>query len=530
MNRCLQQLRLWIYIGKGDSMKGKASGISGERFAERYDYGAESNMSDMISSAIANKKRQQVSRRRNKSIAAAVGIFFGLALIAACAYFGGWIASMGKFLPNTYINDINVSGMTPKEAAAAIQMGPPTDYLSLTERDGSAEHIPLDYFDYEYDLFRDIKSIFDEQKYSMWFVSYFEQSEHNTEGDIKFNEQKLEYCLRNTIWGSVDTQDAKMVYENGEYKVQPEVYGDTLNLDKLVPFVVENVKKGIMNMDIKESGAYIDPKVVTADIEGLVQKMNEKYNFTVTYDFDYATEELTGAEVYKWTKADGTVDRSKAEAFIDKLAEKYDTFMTTRSFQTTERGVIQISQGRYSTGQYGWWIDKEKSVDKLMQYIEAAESRTVEPIYVTLDTGYTYEGFRSGRSAESDIGDTYIEIDLSAQHLWYYKDGQLAFETTQIVSGKATDPNRKTPEGIYSVYVKNTDYTMVASDGSYRTKCSYFMRCSFEGIGLHDLSRGSYGGNTYINNGSHGCINMRYGEVQTLYNMVERGTPVVMYY
>ena len=71
---------------------------------------------------------------------------------------------------------------------------------------------------------------------------------------------------------------------------------------------------------------------------------------------------------------------------------------------------------------------------------------------------------------------------------------------------------------------------MVAPDGSYRAPCSYFMRLSFEGIGLHDLSRAAYGGNTYINNGSHGCINMKYAEVKELYNMVERGTPAILYY
>ena len=114
--------------------------------------------------------------------------------------------------------------------------------------------------------------------------------------------------------------------------------------------------------------------------------------------------------------------------------------------------------------------------------------------------------------------------------MWYYENGELKFETDQIVSGKATDPARKTPEGIYSVYTKSENYMMVAADGSYRTRCNYFMRCSFEGIGFHDLSRSSYGGDIYINNGSHGCINMKYSEVQTLYNMVARGTPVIMYY
>ena len=223
-------------------------------------------------------------------------------------------------------------------------------------------------------------------------------------------------------------------------------------------------------------------------------------------------------------------DKAKHLHIVENLAKKYDTFMTDRHFTTTDGRNITISQGRYSTGQYGWWMDQEKTVEKLLEYIENGQSVTVDPIYVQLDTGYTYEGFEHGRSKDGDIGDTYIEIDLSAQHLWYYQDGELKFETLNIVSGKATDPNRKTPGGIYSVYTKSTNYTMVAPDNSYRAKCSYFMRLSFEGIGLHDLSRGQYGGNTYINNGSHGCINMKYSEVQTLYNMVERGTPAILYY
>ena len=188
------------------------------------------------------------------------------------------------------------------------------------------------------------------------------------------------------------------------------------------------------------------------------------------------------------------------------------------------------SQGRYSTGQYGWWTDKEKTLAQLLEYIDKGESVTTEPVYVRLDTGYTYRGFDSARSAEGDIGNTYIEVDLSAQHMWYYENGEIKFETDQIVSGKASDPKRKTPEGVYSVYTKNTNYTMVAADGSYTARCAYFLRVSFEGIGFDDLSRSAYGGNIYLTNGSHGCINMKYDEVKKLYEMVERGTPVIMYY
>lgn len=492
------------------------------------------DVSSAISSAIANKKKKQKKKKQSQNIMIASAIVVGVILILAIIYIGGWVTSVGKFLPNTFINGTDVGKMTVKEACNAVDAKPDSDNLTITKKDGTDETIPLDYFDYVYDITPDIQNIYDNINYAGWVSSLFKSTNYILDAAAEYDSEKLEYILRNTVWGTEETSDAKLVYENGEYTVKQEVYGDIPNTDKLVAYVVEELNKGELNISLNEANCFDEPTVFSEDLVKLKDEMNEHFNFVITYDFDYTTETLSGADVYDWIdmKSDGsyTIDRSKVENYIKGLADKYNTFMTTRTFNTTERGTIQISQGRYSTGQYGWWIDEEKSVDKLISYIEAGETITTEPMYVTLDTGYTYEGFPSDRSEGDDIGSTYVEIDLSAQHLWFYKDGELDFETTSIVSGKATDPARKTPGGIYSVYTKSTNYTMNAADGSYSTKCSYFLRISFEGIGLHDLSRSSYGGDTYINNGSHGCINMRYSEVQYLYNNVERGTPVILYY
>ena len=50
-------------------------------------------------------------------------------------------------------------------------------------------------------------------------------------------------------------------------------------------------------------------------------------------------------------------------------------------------------------------------------------------------------------------------------------------------------------------------------------------------IGLHDATwRRRFGGDEYKYNGSHGCVNMPKSKAGELYNMVEVGTPVVMFY
>ena len=479
------------------------------------------------------KEHTSGKRRRKKKKSAApavIAVLFAVAILMGAGYLVGWSSSMGTFLKNTYIDDTDVSGMTPLQATTQLAGKYSAPEVKITTRSGNVVTLSMADFGYNVDITGPVKRLYEDQDHSKWFMSLFKESRLDINTDYSFDKSHFERVLRRTTWSTSDTADARIAYGDSGYYIIPEVYGDNVDLDLLVEYVEEEIGKGNFDIDISDADLYTEPRIKEADLKDELENIKAHFDFIITYDFDYAQEYLTGAEVYGWTNGGHEVDRRKAEAFVENLANKYDSFMTSRTFTTTDGRRIDISQGRYSAGQYGWWIDREKTVDRLLSHIEEGVSKTIDPVYVQLDTGYTYEGFEKDRSAEGDIGSTYIEVDLSNQHLWYYEDGELKFETASIVSGKATDPSRKTPPGLYSVYSKETNYTMVAPDNSYRAKCSYFMRCSFEGIGLHDLSRSAYGGDTYINNGSHGCINMKYSEVQTLYNMVERGTPVVMYY
>ena len=51
------------------------------------------------------------------------------------------------------------------------------------------------------------------------------------------------------------------------------------------------------------------------------------------------------------------------------------------------------------------------------------------------------------------------------------------------------------------------------------------------GVGIHDLaSRGNnFGGDIYMTNGSHGCINTPLDAAKKIYDTVSVGTPVIVY-
>jgi len=50
-------------------------------------------------------------------------------------------------------------------------------------------------------------------------------------------------------------------------------------------------------------------------------------------------------------------------------------------------------------------------------------------------------------------------------------------------------------------------------------------------VGIHDASwRTEYGGDIYLTNGSHGCVNTPYTEAEKVFNAIEIGDPVIVYY
>ena len=69
----------------------------------------------------------------------------------------------------------------------------------------------------------------------------------------------------------------------------------------------------------------------------------------------------------------------------------------------------------------------------------------------------------------NDLGDTYIEVDLTEQYMWYYQNGNIIFQS-EIVSGLPGDPDRKTPPGIFTLNSKSSPSVLrgeMTANGTY---------------------------------------------------------------
>ena len=130
----------------------------------------------------------------------------------------------------------------------------------------------------------------------------------------------------------------------------------------------------------------------------------------------------------------------------------------------------------------------------------------------------------------SIIENTYIEIDISDQILYFYQDNQFVL-SSPIVTGMNETP---TYNGYFYIYSKETDVILKSENYNYQQPVSFWMPFN-GGIGLHDATwRDRFGEDIYKYSGSHGCVNLPYEIALFLYqntwtNYYNDGTKVLVH-
>ena len=126
---------------------------------------------------------------------------------------------------------------------------------------------------------------------------------------------------------------------------------------------------------------------------------------------------------------------------------------------------------------------------------------------------------------DREVGDTYVEVSLDDQHMWFIVDGDVYLESDCVTGNYGT---ADTPQGFFEVNRKASPCTLEGDD--YVSYVTYWMPFIGGGWGLHDATwRSSFGGSIYKGNGSHGCVNLPYSIAEQMYAVIEIGTPVIVY-
>lgn len=448
--------------------------------------------------------------------------FAAVILILLAVYLGMAFYFNSHFFFGSSINGIDSSRKTVEEIEDAVRREVKSYVLQIDGRNELTDIITADDIDYEYVSDGSVSALLDQQNPLTWIGSLFNNNSNDMQVTTSYDEQKLTDKVKSLVFFQKKhvkaPTDAAVEYNeaSGNYEIIPEDNGSTINTDDFNKTLKKAIESGDTYLNIEETDCYNNAQYTSKSTEltELMTTLNQYINVTVTYEFGDRYEICDKTYIQDWLEiADDftvTFDLEKVRSYIDSIARIYNTWGKTRDFVNHAGKVIEVSGG-----DYGWLMDRSAETTRLVDLIKEGENVQVEPTYS-----------QSARSRDiNDIGDSYIEIDLTLQHVWVYKDGKLVIDTDCVTGNSSREYD--TPTGIYQITYKERDTTL---DGeNYSSAVSYWMPFWYN-VGLHDASwRSSFGGKIYKTSGSHGCVNLPPSAAKTIYENIEKGTPVVCY-
>ncbi len=464
------------------------------------------------------KLRQELKRQRRRN-SEFFKAFCVIVIAAAAVYIVGCVYFSSHFYGAGTVFGILMRGQTVESIKEQVKEKVVDYTLTVVTRDGE-ELITADQIGLEYDDQGEIDQLLDDQRTALWFLMFA-----TTTDDYEINVAADESLLGEAVSTLSCMQeenmtaptDACLEYADGIYVIQAETYGNQLDYDTVFPLISDAVISGEDEISLDDLACYAAPEIYQ-DNEELIaecEALNNLIDIEITYDFSDRTMVVDGDVIADWiTLGDDftyQIDEEAVADYVYEMAYETDTFGLSHSLTTTGGSQITLKGG-----DYGWLINQSSTVEQLLELLETGESTTVEPVY-------RYSGICRDTD---DIGDTYVEISISAQTMWVYVDG-VCVVSTPVVTGNSVRGYDTPSGGVWAVDARVTDYTLSGQD--YNTEVSYWL--PFNGnVGIHDATwRSSFGGTIYKTSGSHGCVNTPLSAMKTVYENVQIGYPVVVY-
>lgn len=450
----------------------------------------------------------------------ALWIILAIALFLIIVFLGFTYYFKYHFFFHSTINRLSVSGMTLNEAKDRLKEEAASYLLTIYDRNGEKYHITAEDIDYAYVPGEEEQKLLTSQKPYQWISSLFKKHEYTLKTTVTYNKDKLSEalmalsCLKEENF--IEPTDAYIEKNETGFSLIPENPGTHLLFEEVKKEVSLAIEAGENTVTLSDQ-AYLAPSVKQDDttLTDCIATLNRYLDTTITYDIADNTEILDRNTVIKWLNLNKdysiSIDQKKLTDYVQSLAYKYNTYGDRRSFLTSKGDVIEVGGG-----DYGWIIDKPKEEEQILVDLNTGNEIKREPVYQQ----------RALYRESNDIGNTYVEIDYTNQHLWYYKAGTLIAQS-DIVSGKLNNGNGS-PDGIFKIVYRQSPAVLKGED--YESNVTFFMPFAYN-VGIHDASwRSSFGKEIYKNSGSHGCVNVPYECAEAIFNNIEVGTPVIAYY
>lgn len=452
-------------------------------------------------------------------------VFAGILGLLIIAYFSGVLYFHLHFGTYTTINGYNVAGYTVDEVEQLILNDMNAYEVTVRFKNGE-EKIKNGDGSLNINTSATVQYVKDQYNPFLWFMQLTDKKEHTLEFIIDYDRESMKQYISQSKFMDEsqmkESTNAKVIMEEGKVLVVPDVTGTKLDKEKVYETVFNTLDNGHIIVSIEESDCYIPAEITTdsAIIQKSAKNAEDYLSIEATYDFlgSYYTiskEDLCTMGYLDEETGDVKLSKTNIELYARDFATKYTTVNKKRKFRTHD-GLLIYVEGKDG---YGWELDPDKEAEELYEYMCTMSSFTKKP--VTIQEGYAFWEL-------NDIGGSYVEVDLTDQRVYVYKDGFRVYETPCVTG--YPDWQHKTPGGLYDITYKDTYVKLRGED--YESPVTYWMPFAGD-IGLHDATwrtEDHYTPDRYTWDGSHGCVNLPFAAAAKIYELVEAGSPVVCYW
>ena len=449
-------------------------------------------------------------------------IMLGIVGVLTLIYFIGVGFYSTRFCPGTKLKAVDCSNLTVSQATEKLEKMIEDYNLILVKKHGR-ELISGKEIDLRIKNIGNIDIVLESQNSWLWFMGAIRNNQLMS-ADIGIDEEKLNEKIENLVCVS----DSRRLFENllNDITYDSDLKkfiskstgngcDEILNQSKLSESIKEDIYNLEPTLDLNRSLCYVNVKN-GKEMKGALEKLNKLVSAKISYkdingvevavlDADTINLWLGVNENFEvWLNEDAVFE------YMKELAKSFDTVGKERKFKTSDGNEIVISGG-----DYGWLVNKTAEKEAVKEIIVNGEMTERTPLFS-----------RNAKTiGETDFGNTYVEVSLDKQKLWFYKDGALVV-TSGIVSGNSS-LKRDTHKGLYSIKFKEKNATLKGE--GYSTPVAFWMPFN-GGQGLHDATwRGAFGGAIYKTNGSHGCVNLPMDTARKIFEKISPGDPVIVY-
>lgn len=490
----------------------KSKNTNDEKNHENNDDSFKGNEKDID---LENPELERAEVIKERVILTAFGAFVVIAvyLLISFVYYNN------RFLPSTVINGEDCSGKTVEEVSQIMEEKVNDYHLTIVYNDIIVDElygrdINLSFGDMDVVL----DDICDHQKKISWIKGLvFDSEPISTSKGLYYDADILNQFINSSLvlsmTSTIKSENAGLEYVDGEYQIKPAVYGDEINKTAFINKLIGSVNSLNTSVDINRDECFIMPEL-TEDNKALIKSCKEankliqnKIELNVTDDLFELPVDLKK----DWLAVDSTgelIFNSDAfSRYMDRLDKSYSYSDDEREFKTYHGDTVTVKGGDFNTA-----VNRTKLTgDMSLAMLNQRDSRVVVDFI-------SYEN--------SEIGNSYIEVDLSNQMLWMFINGEQVV-AAPVITGK-DDGEHNTPEGVYRLKSK-TQNTTVTENGESK-EVAYYIGVNGD-VGICDASwKNLFGGSVYKNDGSDGSVYVLEDSAKDIYENCYENMPVIMYH